>query len=247
MFLDSDDIVYSKEILYEDFQTDSDIVFYNKIYIKKDGKKYERKEIERETGYVDPRYILKDFIIRNRFYSPVAKIIRKSFLMKHNIRFDTALIQGEDAIFNLEMLLCNPKIYYIDRPIYEYHYDFRTSINRWKKYPDIMFENFYYLYLRKIELIKGMDKDVQEEYLNGLNEKNIRYLFQICMDCCKEKNVDYIKEASSYIKKIDIKNTNVDFKTKIQYKIIKNRRLCVIKLLASIRRFYLEHLKKTWN
>ena len=67
------------------------------------------------------------------------------------------------------------------------------------------------------------------------------------MDCCKEKNVDYIKEASSYIKKIDIKNTNVDFKTKIQYKIIKNRRLCVIKLLASIRRFYLEHLKKTWN
>ena len=47
-------------------------------------------------------------------------LINREFLMKHNIRFRTDLIYGEDTLFNYEVLIKSNELLYIDNPGYIY-------------------------------------------------------------------------------------------------------------------------------
>ena len=111
MFVDSDDIIYAEEITREHLYSDKDIIFYNKKYITY-NQEYMKKEIKKNTGNVEWTYIVRQIINNDStFHEPWGKIIRLDFLRRWHIKFDINIIQGEDVIFNIEMLMCSPNLY----------------------------------------------------------------------------------------------------------------------------------------
>ncbi len=47
-------------------------------------------------------------------------LLRRSFLVEHNLRYHTDVRVGEDLLFNLEFLACGGRAYYVDEPLYVY-------------------------------------------------------------------------------------------------------------------------------
>ena len=244
-FLDSDDIVYSESFCIDYFKTDYDIILFNKEYFGKHTHGV-RRELLSDEGEVDYKTVLEEFVERDRFHHPGAKLIKTEFLKNNNILFDKNLIQGEDAIFNLEMLLKKPKIYYTNKKGYGYFYDFNTSINRWKKFPQKMFDNFVFIYQKKLSSIKYLDQKKHDYLIEKASANSINYLFQFCTDFINSKfDRYYLVNSKKYIKVI--KKTKLDLKSKIQFTIIDRGYWGILKIIAKIRQLYLKYLKFKWN
>ncbi|MCI8309561.1 MAG: glycosyltransferase family 2 protein [Clostridia bacterium] len=248
MFVDSDDILYSKELHFEDIKTNAEIIFYNR-FIVKGGKFFESKEIDRISGKVDAIYILEEFIKSNKFHNPFCKIISKSFLEKWKIEFDTNIIQGEDAIFNLEMLLHMPQMYYVDRFLYGYQYNYETYNNRWIKFPNQMFDNFWYLYSRKLKTIDDINFNDKEKLRKTINIHYLKRIFSVCLDISKEKdkNLNLLLKISEYINKIEIEKKDLKILLKLKIYLIINKKWNIICLISKVRNFYLKYLKRDYD
>ncbi|WP_147533177.1 glycosyltransferase family 2 protein [Bacillus marasmi] len=68
--------------------------------------------------------IKKDFIQllkQGLAYSPCNKLYKKSIIDNHNIRFDPDILNGEDAIFNIDYLLHCQKVKILDCAFYVYY------------------------------------------------------------------------------------------------------------------------------
>lgn len=251
MFVDSDDCCYGNKITKNLLMKNYNIIFFNKTY-SYNNVKYERQEIHSNTGEINCQDILYDFIINNRFYSPVAKIIEKDFLAHNKIKFNESLIQGEDAIFNLDMLIHLPKIYYINGSIYEYRYSFDTSLNRWKKFPNKMLSNFLYLYEKKVQAINSYLIDYKEHCIKKMEENAINYLFQNCLaivdSCTKKESKFYLTEFKKITNQIikEKRTLKIIVKIKILF-ITRLNNYYLLEIIAKIRKIYLKYFKKNWN
>ena len=242
MFVDADDICISTEILKKYISYKMDVVIFNKVYINEKNRVTANvKELECEEGKVEASDIFKDYILRGRFRTVWANLICRSFLEKNNIKFDTNLIQGEDANFNLEILLHNPEILYVNSYIYKYFYDFCTLQSRLKRESERVFDNFYYNYVRKREQIeKFIDKDKIEMVYCNLENDAINYIFQLCLIGPKKQ---HLESAIIYLDKL---NTNSSLKPKVQYWIVKKKILVLVYILSIIRKIYLKFFKKVF-
>ena len=90
------------------------------------------RAIDCDYGVVEPNAILGELVRNCKFYSPWSKIIKRELLESNGIRFNTNMIYGEDAVFNIELLNCNPIVFYVDKTFYLYNYVFCTLASRWK-------------------------------------------------------------------------------------------------------------------
>lgn len=50
----------------------------------------------------------------------VCKLLKRSYILKHNIKFDTTLSRGEDRVFNFQFITHVNSIAYLKRPLYHY-------------------------------------------------------------------------------------------------------------------------------
>lgn len=236
MFVDSDDILISENIDFSLLNQEYDIVVYNLSLIKNNNF-YESKEISRdesgEIGYIE---VIKDFVENDKFYSPVAKFISRQFLMKNHLEFNIEMINGEDAIFNLNMLLCKPKIYYNDNSIYGYYYDISNYDNRVKKYFDNILSDYLYKYNKKNEVIKNYLKN--DTLIKKNQNDAIEQIFKISMICVNLK-LNRKKEMSTYAKKFNIDYNNLSFKNKMKYMDIINEKWLYVHIISKIRKFYI--------
>lgn len=240
MFVDSDDAIIAKNFKKTFFKYGFDIIIFDKYYIKNNNRN-QYIEFDVKEGIVDNRYVLQEFAKNNKFHSPWGKIIRKEFLYINNIFFDNTLIQGEDAIFNYNMLNCNPRIYYINTPIYEYYYDFNTSNNRWKKNPDKMLESAIKVYNCKYSCIKNFEnKREYDEIIEKINTNAINNFFRIVMNLCEDRkrNLERLNKASEYIKSIVISK-----KYTLKYKLIVYKRWYIITCFSKMRKIHMKQLK----
>lgn len=73
---------------------------------------------------------LKDILIDNYLWGLYAKFIRRLFLINNNVEFNENLINGEDAIFNLQMISNKPKTIYVPQATYIYWKEDVTSSSR---------------------------------------------------------------------------------------------------------------------
>lgn len=245
MFVDSDDMIFSKNILKEYISIDADVVLFNRLFITNENE-YNKKELESAEGIKDVNEILKEFSVDKCFHEPTGKLYNRKFLKENNIKFDISIIQGEDAIFNLDILLLKPRVYYIDKTIYGYYYDFETLNNRWKNNPQKMFENFMYLKKRKKEVLDMLNFSDKDDYKKKFNYQLINNSFQSCMTLTAYNDWKTMELFSQYFEQKEIEMDNMSSKIKLEYKLIKNKHWKMIYILNKIRNVYLKYYKRKY-
>lgn len=117
MFVDSDDIL------------DDD---WSKIFnlISNDDVYYFTKTIEKKSSKNDMlKYIVGYNILNLCFSGPFSKIFKKSFLVENKITFNEKLINGEDMLFNINVILKSKFFSIINESYYNYR-NFKGSATK---------------------------------------------------------------------------------------------------------------------
>lgn len=247
MFVDSDDIIYAESLKPEHLELNSDIIVYDKKIII-DKKSVETQEFSEEEGNIDKEIVIKEFISKSKFHTPFSKLIKKEFILKNKLSFNTDFIFGEDALFNLKMLQCNPDIYYTRRIIYGYKYDYLTYERRWIKFPEILIDNFKFLYNQKINCLNNLKIKDKEKIFNLMNRDYINATFSYAMTLCQNKYIEYIgvlDELSAFSDNLYI--TDSDWRIMLKKKLIKNRRWKFLHHIYRIKKFYMRYIKNNYN
>lgn len=247
-FVDSDDIIYPQSIKSEYFSSEADIIVFDKVIINKKNKFKSIEFDNNAESYIDKNIVIKNFIKDNKFHNPFAKFIKKEFLNRNRIFFDTNFIEGEDALFNLEMLLCDPNIYYANRVLYGYYYDYNTYNTRWTKYPEKVYANFIELYNKKVEVLEKFYIGNKEDIVSGLNRNylNATYSYSLALSKKKSNEYEYIlNEMSQFSKKLTQISPN--FLMKVKKYLLENRRWKIMYGISNLREFYLKHIKTNYK
>ena len=93
----------------------------------------------------------------------LSKVIRRDFLLAHNIRCISGLKIQEDFVFVLEMLLKADTIYFVDK--YFYNYVKRTDSLTTKRYRKDIYKHFNTAYLKIKELYENASITGHEDQL----------------------------------------------------------------------------------
>lgn len=246
-FLDSDDIFISKNMKAIKKDENIDLIFYNKS-LRKENVETIRKEVHEEEGYMEKKEIYREIIKNNRFHGPTARLYKRNIIIDNNISFDEKMMQGEDIVFNINYLKYCESIYYVNKSMYMYYLSPVTLIDRWKKNPDLMFENMQRVYNSKKELIDIFSKEEQYE-LEKVLKTNMEYsLFQSIMDMI---------EASVFDKGLCMKSqkfseelaSNIILTGKVRWAsfLVRNNCWYIMKIIVPIRRIVVDKIKRGWK
>lgn len=135
MFIDSDDWIesdyleqiekriYDNSDIYivgitQDFQLSNGSLSHSKVQVSPIYKKIDSDAVAKEFGYLN---------LTVNMASACLKTYRRSFIQKHNIRFDKQMIVLEDYCFVLRCLAHKPQITSI--PYVGYHYQLPLQLN----------------------------------------------------------------------------------------------------------------------
>lgn len=247
MFVDSDDIMYPESLKLEHLSLNTDIIVYDKKIVR-NKKSVETREFNQDEGNIDTKIVIKEFISKSKFHTPFSKIIKKEFILNNKLSFNTKFIFGEDALFNLEMLLCKPNIYYTRKIIYGYNFDYLTYERRWIKFPKILFDNFQFLYNQKVNCLNKLKIKDKEDISNLLNKDYLNATFSYAMTLCQHKYIEYIdilEKLSDFSKQLYVKDLNMGMKVK--QNLIKNRRWKIMHHIYRMKKFYMKYVKNNYN
>ena len=120
LFADADDFFVEdlNDIIYSFVDSEADVIYFknkavlsNNTNIKSDRCSYINKKIDKYLAYGD------EWPIRARMYVPWGKMIKRSLIVKHNIRFDEVKY-ANDVYFSLLVGYYAEKIVVADRVIY---------------------------------------------------------------------------------------------------------------------------------
>ena len=237
MFVDSDDVLYLNNLDYKLLDNNYDAIYFNYKDIYLSGAIIEKKEINsNDSCVITPIDIIREFIEFDKFYAPWNKIFRREFLISNNVEFDTTMINGEDAVFNLNVLLADPKMYYCNQSIYGYYNSISNYENRVKNKFDSILHDYLYKYNIKIETIKKYN--LEYRILKKIQNDAVNQCFRISMICSKYK-MNKAKEISSYIIKFNINKKDLSIVNKIKYNILNKKRWTSVHFLSKLRNIYL--------
>lgn len=126
MFVDSDDKLvdnwYDAFINSLDEAKDSDIIVFSKH--AKETCPNVKKIINSIVG-IDAELGIEYLT------APVSKAYKRSFIQEEHIEFNTEVINGEDALFNIEAFLKSDSYYFDRDSIYSYLINFESSTHRY--------------------------------------------------------------------------------------------------------------------
>lgn len=138
-FIDADDILsknWSKNIL-ENLNSAFDYI----IFLSNITNNIEKEKLLEYTFKVDDKF--------HWISTPWSKIYKKELLNKYQIRFKNGVINGEDMLFNAEVILSTDNISYVDCNIYNYRVN---PLSVTKTFKDRLFKSdqFFLQYLQQI-------------------------------------------------------------------------------------------------
>lgn len=235
MFVDSDDMIVSEEINNLKIKIkDADMILFD-TYVNGKKEKYRLEE-----GKVEVRDIINNTFYNCNFSRPVAKLYNKSFLLENNIKFNKIYIQGEDAIFNLECLKYNPKIYYYNIFIYNYCYNSKNTQNRLENNFEKFTQGMYDIYNIKKQLISNeQNTNIRKKMLDKNDNQLIKDVFHNYLIMLKINKNDNIEKYKYLLKKININKKILKIKEKIyEYLIISSNPFnrAILKILIRIKK-----------
>ncbi len=238
MFVDSDDIVFIDELDFNILNKDYDAIYFNYLNISENGNDITNKEINSDNDCeLNQVTMLKEFIEFDKYYAPWNKIFKRKFLISNKIEFNTNMINGEDAVFNFNVLLSNPKMYYCNKEIYGYY----TAGNNYEKRVKNKFENILHDYLYKYEMKVNVIEKKSFEYriLKKIQNDAVEQIFRISMICSKYK-MNKKREISNYIKKFKINKKDLSSINKLKYNSLCKQKWWSVHFLSKIRNIYLK-------
>lgn len=240
MFVDSDDEINGDVLKKEYFNQEFDLIIFDISLITKHNKIIKSKMHCNQGIIRDNHILINELIYNGIFGGPCAKLYKKDFLMKNNLKFDNTLIEGEDKKFNLDFFKRCPYSYYIKENLYNYYF-LNTSLNgRWKKSGDLMVNNFISNYNEEKKAIDDCNK------LNILKENTLKNIFLECMIIVELKlsnKKELLNKLNCFAMDIDIDYQNLSLIDKIKYKVVIKKRWKTIKMLNIIRKIYLNFFK----
>lgn len=172
MFVDADDRLlpgWSKVVL-KDCASKADVIYFSQ---KIAGPHEEIKKIDIVHGI----FGIVDGSNLGNMSSPCSKLYRREFLLQKQIQFDTKLINGEDGLFNLEVILKAEKYELYQKSFYQYRIYIGSSS---KRYSERFFEsNLRYFSLGE-KLLK--DGEIKEEEIERCLSCAITYSVYLYLD-----------------------------------------------------------------
>lgn len=214
-FVDSDDQVIPHSIYIDKF-FDYDIVLTDIVIDNNYGKKVHG--FKKNVDINDYQY-LKDILIDNYLWGPYAKFIRRLFLINNNVEFNENLINGEDAIFNLQMISNKPKTIYVPQATYIYWKEDVTSSSRMNNKFSAMVNGYIAMQKAFNDCIKAADYvGAKKEYLLKLSAN--RFTINI-LECFMIGNLMHVDNNVCALVLEDLKNLNLGL-SKVQKLMICN-------------------------
>ena len=187
LFLDSDDLLYnifSLEKLYNEINN-CDIVVGGIIDEKKDSISY----------YSEHMGCLH------------SKLYRRSFIEKYDIKFNDTR-SSEDHSFNRLVLLAEPRIRYIDEPLYVYKYNNNSITERSNKLDDIRL----YIYNMEWVVEQAETRNFNKYLIAEFIFSSIMYIYTVYVDNINNidiyKILDWIKKLVLFNDKYEIELTD---------------------------------------
>ena len=253
-FVDSDD-----ELELEGFplrmlvETDYDIIFSDPIIMRESSEEC-WKAFDLQQGDISSYDVLQKMTSDGKLNGPWCKLIKRKFLLSHDISFDNNMISGEDAVFLMDMVSFSPKMYYKDIVTYRYFIEAATSINRMMKDVKLFVENNKKMYLKMIELIQNtVDERSKNHLVCKATQRYMKQLLNIAADLItfhafNKYNKKIISEAVDVADQYEAiaEKKQFSFRSRMQYDLIRKKRWKCICLYSSARRLYLR-VKKLRN
>lgn len=241
-FVDSDDIIIPNAFDERIFLLNFNIIVFNMVFFTKtDEVSYVLPHCD--TGKYEINKLYLSYLRDARIGGPVAKMFKRDFLIKNNIKFDINMVVAEDADFLCEIMIRNREFYYINKNAYVYDYSLNTGVNRIMKFPKETIENYISIYNKKIRLLKyyRFDDDEKINNLEIINSSAIVNLFSCAGQLYKNKKLDRSLKSKilSLINDLDyelIKKSKI--KVIIYYKILYKEIWVLTSFLEMIRLFY---------
>lgn len=155
MFVDSDDMLLSgwnKKVTHAiESAKDADIIVFSKNTYSNNS---DRKEIICSIMGVNSNLNIP------YLGSPCSKLFKMSFLQENKIEFNSDIINGEDAIFNIEAFLKTKQYYFYCGSIYSYYINGNSATHKY----DSKFLSSNQCYSQSIEtMMKGSDLFTENE------------------------------------------------------------------------------------
>lgn len=178
-FVDSDDTIITD--VFDQFvhgYENADLVFTDLILV--DGQHKCRWGNMLGTTY---DMVLKRLIMDGKINGPYAKFWKKDFLERNGLLFDETMVSGEDALFLLSFLCCNPKMMYANVDTYLYYKESKSGDNRISMYPYICIQDCEKKYKKILECIEcgNYEKKEKVELMIQEAEQLIHELFGLEM------------------------------------------------------------------
>lgn len=146
MFVDADDRLSPgwKTAVLSECDGTADVVYFSKNFVKK-------RNVDR-TNIIHRIFGIFDSKCNANMSAPWSKLYRREFLLRNQIGFDCGLVNGEDGIFNLNVILMAEHFVCRRASFYQYRIYMGSSS---KKYSD----KFYDSNLRYFSLAEKLLKD----------------------------------------------------------------------------------------
>lgn len=131
-FMDADDRLSLgwKNVVLSGCDGTADVVYYS--------KKFDEQGNIDKTNIIHGIFGIPDFRCNANLSSPCSKLYRREFLRQNQIRFDCGLINGEDGIFNLNVILKAENFVCRKDSFYQYRIYMGSSS---KKYSDKFYDS----------------------------------------------------------------------------------------------------------
>lgn len=127
MFVDADDYLKKgwSKILLNNIEKDDEYIIFSKHLSQ---KKYEKEEILKACLGIG-----KDELNNSYIMSPFSKVFKTELIKNKNVKFAEDVINGEDMLFNFEIIIKAKKIKCINDSIYIYRKNMQSATNRFSK------------------------------------------------------------------------------------------------------------------
>jgi glycosyltransferase involved in cell wall biosynthesis len=181
-FVDADDrieIGYIEQLI-KTLTSSIDIVVFNGYWVSLDYKRYLVKNPPNQTQWLGHDFISQGLKLTFFNVGPWNKLYKTSFLKEHNLSFTPHRFH-EDYDFNVRVMLENPRITFINLPIYQL-VKTKNSIttNTNLSHIEKLIEDSYYFVqcIESIVMQKTFPKNVMYWVLNDCAERRLKLRYQ---------------------------------------------------------------------
>lgn len=247
-FVDADDELIPTAFKRDWIELQVDIIITD-IKLNHKNSKTTFKALEGSEGIIKPEEYIFNILNNGVLLGPCSKLYKKSYIISHNIWFNTKMILGEDAVFSFELMLYHPILFYADTCTYIYWFSANTGKSRLINSPEAIIENNIDMDKKFREIIDVITKnsDNKEKLLRLVMSRFIKQMFNVAASLKVEKllKVKYQNQITQIVREADKMTVHqCNRGIRIRHWILTKPAWSVLACVAMVRSAYLKAVGK---